>query len=44
MRWYCDNGSVLLVLFMAIIFLGYWVIKEIGPLMGTETKTEKNSK
>jgi len=47
MRWYRDNriiGGVLILLFVSIVFLGYKIIKTIGPLMGTEVKKEKNSK
>jgi len=47
MKWYRDNritGSLLIVIFVLIVVVGYKLIKGIGPLMGTETKTEKHSK
>lgn len=47
MRWYRDNriiGTVLILIFVLIVFFGYKIIKGVGPLMGTEVKKEKNSK
>ena len=47
MKWYRDNriiGSIVVLIFVIIAFLGYKVITGIGPLMGTEIKKEKNSK
>jgi len=47
MKWYRDNriiGTILVLIFVIIVFIGYKAITGIGPLMGTEIKKEKNTK
>jgi hypothetical protein len=47
LKWYRDNrivGTLVVLIFVITVFLGYKAMKGIGPLMGTEVKKEKNSK